>query len=789
MQYVFPNGSIIIIRDGAKRSFLKRLRSTNELLDVKIFELSEFKRKYYFDYSKKTIFYVHKKFDCIPEVAKIYIDNLYYIKEENYSDEKLKFLKSLKDDLTEQGLLEFNPLFKESLTGKAIILYDINVMDNFYNSLFEELAKRSKVIHVDLEENNCGKKELYALEDKNMEVEFVATKICTLLKSGVNIDDIFLANVQEESVAVLKRTFKEFHLPLEIESSLSIASTRIVDLFKKLYSPNVKETLEKLKEHIKTDRDDKIYRMIVGVLNDYTWSDYEEVKDFVFSDIDNLKIPKTKLKHAIKTIDLINEDIPKTAYVFLMGFNQGSFPVNKKDEDYLNDELKKYLGISDSVDLNRKMLKRAKEKIQSTENLIVSYIKRNEQGELYISSAYDENLFIEKNYHEEFNHSNEHNKWEFLKEKDTERMYGLTSSKLKKLESHYVNLPYMTFDNSFKGLNKNKLQEYLKGSLTLSYSTMNNYYLCGFRYYLENILNMSEFENTFEISVGNIFHRVLSLAFNDEFSFEEEWAKAINNEDIEIGYKESFFLEILKNELLFVIDTIREHGNYTALKNAYYEQKITVPISDNVIFKGFVDKILYDTIDGQKIAVVVDYKTGNPELDITNSTYGIGMQLPLYVYLLSVYEPLKDAKIGGFYLEKILNNIKDPVEKKKALSLQGYSNSDIKILEAVDSSYRDSHLVRSLKMTSNGFSAYSKMLSDEEIDKLKELVFDKIKTASVEILNGNFSIDPKEIGGKMYGCKYCKYKDICYMKNADIKKLPAVSKKDFLGGESDAQVD
>lgn len=789
MQYAFPNGSIIIVRDGTKVSFLRRLRSIHELLDVKIFELSEFKRKYYFDYSKKTIFYVHRKLNCIPEVAKIYIDNLYYIKEENYSDEKLKFLKSLKDDLKEQGLLEFNPIFKEALAGKAITLYDINVIDDFYNSLFEELSRSSEIIHIDPEKNNCGKKEIYALEDKNAEAEFVATKICVLLKSGINIDDIFLANVQDEALAVLKRTFKEYHLPLEIDNSLSIASTRIVALFKKLYLPNVEETLEKLKKYIKTDRDDKIYRMIVGVLNDYTWSDYDEVKDLILADIDKLKIPKTKLNHAIKTIDFMNEDIPEPAHVFLMNFNQGSFPENKKDEDYLNDELKRYLGISDSVDLNRKMLKRAKEKIQSTENLVVSYIKRNEQGELYISSAYDEDLFIEKSYNEEFVHSNEHNKWKYLKEKDTERMYGTASPKLKKLESHYTDLPYMTFDNSFKGLDKNKLEEYLKGSLTLSYSSMNNYYLCGFRYYLENILNMSEFENTFEISVGNIFHRVLSLAFNDGFSFEEEWEKAINNEDIEMGYKESFFLEILKNELLFVIDTIREQGNYTALKKASYEQKIAVPISDNVVFKGFVDKILYDTIDGQKIAVVVDYKTGNPELDITNSTYGIGMQLPLYVYLLSEYEPLKDSKIGGFYLEKILNNIKDPAEKKKALSLQGYSNSDIKILELVDSSYRDSRLVKSLKMTSNGFSAYSKVLSDEEIDKLKKIVFDKIKAASIEILNGNFSIDPKEIGGKMYGCKFCKFKDICYMKNADIKRLPAVSKKDFLGGESDAKVD
>ncbi|UKI57119.1 MAG: hypothetical protein L6V81_06945 [Clostridium sp.] len=36
----------------------------------------------------------------------------------------------------------------------------------------------------------------------------------------------------------------------------------------------------------------------------------------------------------------------------------------------------------------------------------------------------------------------------------------------------------------------------------------------------------------------------------------------------------------------------------------------------------------------KKIVVIIDYKTGNPILNINNSLYGLDMQLPVYIYLI-----------------------------------------------------------------------------------------------------------------------------------------------------------
>ena len=123
--------------------------------------------------------------------------------------------------------------------------------------------------------------------------------------------------------------------------------------------------------------------------------------------------------------------------------------------------------------------------------------------------------------------------------------------------------------------------------------------------------------------------------------------------------------------------------------------------------------------------------------------------------------------------------------KKSALKLQGYSNSNPRILEAVDKTYEESTIIKSLKMSKGKFYSYSKVLDDNQIAKMIEIVEKKIAEAVQNILAGNFQIDPKEIDGKNVGCKFCKYSDICFLKNENIVKLEKRKKEEFLGGEED----
>lgn len=763
------NNKIVILNDYAKKSFIKKI---NKLINVKVITLSELKRKYYFDYDNKAIYFVSNKYNCIPEIAKIYIENTYFIGDIN--TKKVNFLKEVKEELDTNNLLTYNNLFKEFLKGKDIVLYNLKYVDNFYKKIFKELERDSNITSYN-DENNESIKELYKANNSEEEVAFICSKITKLIKSGVNINNIKLANVKSDYEFIIRKTFKLFNIPINLPSFETIKSTSLVIKFKELYNSDISITIEKLKEFINTKEENDIFKSLISIVNNYLWvNDFELVKDMVFNEIDNIKTPREKLKNAVEVIEFKKELISDEDYVFLIGFNEGVIPVNYKDEDYLSDDEKSKLGLSTSFELNENAMNEVKDSIRNIKHLIVTYPSHNLSSEIYISSSYEKDLFEEKELNISFNESNAYNKLKLVSEKDENSKFGTVTDDLLKLSSHYKDMKYSSFDNKYKLIDKSKIKNFFNNGLTLSYTSMNDYYMCSFRYYLDYILKINKYEDTFEAIVGTIFHKILSMCFESDIDIIRTYESEIEKSNYEFNESEKFFLSILKDELVLVIETIKNQLSYTQLIESMYEKEIVIDVDKDlhIRFKGFVDKILYNKFNGKTVVAIIDYKTGNPNLNINNSIYGLEMQLPVYIYLIK--NEIKDVKIGGFYLQKILNNITDKEKRLDSLKLQGYTNSDLDIIDKVDSSFNDSKVIKSLRTSSKGFYAYSKIINDEEIDILNKVVETKIKEASIDILDSKFDINPKEMNNEVIGCKFCKYKDICFMKPKDTVTLKEV---------------
>ena len=764
------NNKILIINDYAKNTLLKKI---NKLLNIKIITLSELKKNYIYDYDYKSILYVSNKYNCIPSIARKYIENTYYINNECKS-EKIELLTKIKNDLEENNLLIKNNLYRKFLNNKDIVLYNLKYIDKYYLNIIEELSNTNNIITYN-EEKETSIKKLYRCNNSEEEISFVCSKICELIKSGIDINNIKLTNVKSDYTYIIRKTFKLFNIPINIKSDESIKSTMIVKKFKELYNENISEVMNKISELITNNYEKDIYKSILNVVNKYSDSNYMDVKEILFDDIDNIKIKRDEFKNAVNIIDFKSDLISDNDYVFLINFNEGIIPINHKDEDYLNDIEKNNLGIDTSFTLNEKETNEVIETIKTTHNLILTYSEYNQNNKIYVSSVYSRDILEEKKVNLNFNNSNNYNKLRLLSEKDDNNKYGTLSSDLLTLSAHYKDEPYLTYNNKYKKISNNKLKNYLNKGLTLSYSSMNTFYQCSFRYYLDNILRVNKYEERFDAVLGSIFHEVLSKCFiNDDYDVIYNYEKLISESTYPFNESEKFFLENLKNELLLIIDTIKEQLKYTSLKQSMYEKEIKIDISSDVkvTFKGFVDKILYDEFNGEKIVVIIDYKTGNPLLNINNSLYGLDMQLPVYIYLIK--SEIKNVRIGGFYLQKILSNVNSLQKRKESLKLQGYSNEDIDILEKVDSSYENSCVIKSLRTTQNGFYSYSKIINDEQIDTLYNIVESKVKEARDKILNTEFDINPKEMEDKNIGCKFCKYKDICYMTSRDIFKLKKI---------------
>ena len=764
------NNKILIINDYAKNTLLKKI---NKLLNIKIITLSELKKNYIYDYDYKSVLYVSNKYNCIPSIARKYIENTYYINNE-YKSRKIELLTKIKNDLEENNLLIKNNLYRKFLNNKDIVLYNLKYVDKYYLNIIEELSSTNNIITYN-EEKETSVKKIYRCNNSEEEISFVCSKICELIKSGIDINNIKLTNVKSDYTYIIRKTFKLFNIPINIKSDESIKSTMIVKKFKELYNENISEVMDKISELITNNYEKDIYKSILNVVNKYSDSNYMDVKEILFDDIDNIKIKRDELKNAVNIIDFKSDLISDNDYVFLINFNEGIIPINHKDEDYLNDIEKNNLGIDTSFTLNEKETNEVIETIKTTNNLILTYSEYNQNNKIYVSSAYSSDILEEEKVNLNFNNSNNYNKLRLLSEKDDNNKYGTLSSDLLTLSTHYKDEPYLTDNNKYKKISNNKLKNYLNKGLTLSYSSMNTFYQCSFRYYLDNILRVNKYEERFDAVLGSIFHEILSECFiNDDYDVILNYEKLISESTYPFNKSEKFFLENLKNELLLIIDTIKEQLKYTLLKQSMYEKEIKIDISSDVkvTFKGFVDKILYDEFNGEKIVVIIDYKTGNPLLNINNSIYGLDMQLPVYIYLIK--NEIKNVRIGGFYLQKILSNVSNIQKRKESLKLQGYSNEDIDILEKVDSSYENSCVIKSLRTTQNGFYSYSKIINDEQIDTLYNIVESKVKEARDKILNTEFDINPKEMDDKNIGCKFCKYKDICYMTSSDIVKLKKI---------------
>ena len=79
--------------------------------------------------------------------------------------------------------------------------------------------------------------------------------------------------------------------------------------------------------------------------------------------------------------------------------------------------------------------------------------------------------------------------------------------------------------------------------------------------------------------------------------------------------------------------------------------------------------------------------------------------------------------------------------------------------------------------------SYSKVLSTKQMNLIADMVRKKIEEGALSISKAVFEIAPKKIEKENYGCKYCKFNDICFHTNNDIVELKPLDEKVILGGD------
>lgn len=778
----FKDNTLLIVPNKIKENIIQEIRENNPLLDITFITKNEFIKKVTFDYDNKTIYYLMNKYNIKYEIAKVYLDNIYFIEDIKYESSKLNYLVEIKKDLIENNLLIFDNIYKEYIKTKHIVVYNFNYIDKYFNKLLSEF---NDVKIINKKYNNYNINTIYCYNTLEEEVNGVSVKICDLITSNVDINNIKIYYPSSYQNTINK-IFKMYNIPINTNKS-SIYDTYIGNYF----IENLNKTIEDSINNI-INYDEEIVSKIINILNKYTWCDnLLEVKDMLIYELKNTYI-ETKYNKSIDLIDLKDNNITDNDYVFVLGFNQGEIPTIYKDEEYITDNITNVLNIENTLELNKIEYNIILSNLKSIKNLNLSYKLNSDNGVCYISSMSEVlNSNIENIEINNYKYSNKLNKINLTKYLDKLVNYGIKEDNLELLYSNY-DVNYKSFDNKYTLISKDNLYKFINNKLLLSYSSLDNYNKCSFKYYLSNILKISIYEETFMTSIGTIFHEVLSKMNNEDFDLDAEYTNSINKLNKEFTIKEKFFLNKLKNELDFIITTIRKQLSNSNLDSYLYEEEIytNIPGNINIRFMGIIDKLVYKKYNDKTIVAIIDYKTGNPNTNLNNVIYGLDMQLPIYLYLAKNTNKLTNVEIAGFYLQKILNNeinkdYKNSYLKLKEnnLKLVGYSNNDIKILNEFDPTYNDSTMIKSLKTTKNGFYTYSKVISSDNINKITNIIDNKIKENANDITNCKFDINPKRQNNDLLGCKYCKFNDICFRKEEDIVDIKEYKNLEFLESE------
>lgn len=765
---------LIVCPNAEKVKILDHISQDKTLYNIKFMTKEEYKHNYYFSYDEKALHYLLTKYDYNLDVAKVYLKNLYVIDTNKiYKSPKLNFLKDLKKELNEKGLLIYNPLFKEYIKNKQLFV------KNYYDlEKYEEEILNTKIEIPPVKLN----KEVTECQTLEEEVNTVCLRIISLLNNGVDINKIYLTNISNDYFYTLKKLFSYYKIPLNIDMKNSIYGTKVV-----------KDFLETKELDLENKSKAIINRKLVNILSQLSTLDEESsaYQKILVDKLKNTYLPPKKKTNAISIKDLYTETFSSDEYVFVLGFNQDILPKMEKDISYINDSIKEEVPLYKTAYLNRRNKETLIYLLSKIDNLYLSYKLSSPFSNFYKSSLItDLNLKVITPATDLLTSSNIYNKLRLAEKLDMYHLYGEIDDMLKTLASSYK-IPYNTYSNAFTGIKNDTYLTNLPYPLKLSYTSLNAYNECSFKYYIKYVLKLDKYEDNFAAFIGSMYHKILQLYKKTNFNFEEEYRAYLETRTLSL--KEKLLLIRIKKDLISLIKQLQQQELLTGFNEALYEKKIDIDLDKpvSVVFTGTIDKIMYYKKVEDTYFSLVDYKTGFIDTHIEPMKYGLHMQLPVYLYLIHYSKVFANPIFTGIFYQNILFNYptwspkktKDEIYKEN-LMLQGYTTDDTSILARFDSTFEKSEYIKSMSYTEKkGFGTYAKTISNDLLYDLITYTKNHISQKADDILAAKFDINPKVYAGKNIACEFCQFKDLCFMKEKDQLYLEKVDDLSFLGGD------
>ncbi|MDF2677686.1 MAG: addB [Bacillota bacterium] len=395
----------------------------------------------------------------------------------------------------------------------------------------------------------------------------------------------------------------------------------------------------------------------------------------------------------------------------------------------------------------------------------------------------------------------------------------------------------LNFSNKAEKINTEMIDKIYQMPMNMTVSKLENFAQCPFKFFMENVLKpQPRIVQKIEFyDLGNIYHAAVEK-FTNEISLNKFDINNLNKDDVyklaenctdkvlqekeqEITaldanernkYMKNKIRRLVNRAAYTIIEQLKRGSfrpKFTELKIGGTNEEITnaiepieLKLSDDtsIYLQGRIDRVDLYKKDDKAYVNIIDYKSSNKDVDLSDAVEGL--QLQLLVYLSSVIksgEKLINStpEIGGAYYfliddplidgDNLSGDVEDEIFSK--MSLKGYVAEDIEVISNMDNKLEET---KSSDIISVGFNKdgsikkTSKTLMNDEYKAVLNKTDEVTKKIAEEIISGKIEIMPYKKETGQTPCVYCDYNAVCQFDSAiegnKYRKIKKMSKDDIL---------
>ncbi|HHW56835.1 MAG TPA: helicase-exonuclease AddAB subunit AddB [Clostridia bacterium] len=359
--------------------------------------------------------------------------------------------------------------------------------------------------------------------------------------------------------------------------------------------------------------------------------------------------------------------------------------------------------------------------------------------------------------------------------------------------------------NQVERVPSSKIKKLYGDEMHFSVSRLEKYAACPFAYFVQYGLKAKERKiYSFEPpDLGTFMHNVLdrfSKALEEEGltwqEIDREWCdeavdiivddmiQKIPGYILNSSHRYKYLAERLKRVLSNAVWVVSEHikrSSFVSLDHEvafgdnqkYPPIKIVLSNGEEINLIGRIDRVDIFEKEDEAYIRIIDYKSGNKTLDLTDVFYGLELQLLIYLDAIlesAIKENTNLNPAGIFYFkidDPIIRADKDMSDEElqmqifKKLRLEGLVLNDAQIIKEMDKSIEGTSYIIPATINKDGsIGKNTKGATKEQFELLRKHVKKTIQRLTEQMLEGDISISPYK-KDKETPCKYCPYSSVC----------------------------